>query len=111
MQHISAADFAFYLENVCLRWNDFLWEQSKRQFCVFLPMGSGHPVWEKLIAPQLPSPQRGHTSWFGQDDPQSPTNEGSHGDWRPSCQLSLDIRLAAPLPDHIQALQSIALSP
>lgn len=70
---------------------------------------------EKLIAPQLPSPQRGRASKrFLARWPLKSNSKGSQGDnsnWRPPCHLSLAIRLAAPLPDHVQALQSIALPP
>ena len=115
MQHVSAAEFTFCLGNGCLRWNDFLWEQSKVRFRAFPPMGRGHPAWEREVDSLTTtiSPKglyfRVLARW-----PLKSNNKGSQGDnsnWRPPCHLSLAIRLAAPLPDHVQALQSIALPP
>lgn len=67
MQHVSAAEVAFCLLNGCLRQNDFLRTQGKVQYNAFPAMGI------QMIAPQLLSPIRGHTSGFWQG-----------GSWRPT---------------------------
>lgn len=114
MQHVSAAEFAFCLGNGCLRWNDFLWEQSKVEFGAFPPhpMGRGHPAWQREAdTPQLPSPQRGRTSGFWQGGPWSPAAKAVREVTGTGDLLIIPALPAAPLPDHLQALHGIALPP
>lgn len=108
MWHVPAAEFAFCLGNECLRWNDFLEEQSTVQFSVFPSMSREAPAWEREAdSPQLPSPQGAGLQLFGNMTPEIQQQSSQADQTGDLSVISASVLHSLSAPEPWRALPSL----